>query len=101
MAQLINDGQTATVLPECDIVASSVPDVREKLLEAVACGAASVVIDLGGIRMVDSMGIALIIATCNSLSARNAKLTISNVDAEIFSLMRLMRLDQHIDIQAA
>lgn len=98
MAQLINENGAATVLPEGDIVASTVPLVREKLLEAVSSGAEVVALDLGGIRVVDSMGIALIIAANNSLAAKNTKLRLNNVDQEIFSLLKLMRLDQHMDI---
>lgn len=101
MAQLVNVNGMATVLPEGNIVASSVPAVREKLLEAVASGATAVSVDLGGIKMVDSMGIALIIAANNSMTARNGKLRLDNVDPEIYSLMKLMRLDQHMDIHPA
>lgn len=101
MAQLTDVNGTATVIPEGDIVASTVPVVREKLLEAVSSGAESVALDLGGIKVVDSMGIALIIAANNSLAARNGKLRLENVDQEIYSLMVLMRLDQHMDIRSA
>lgn len=100
MVQLLNTAGIATILPESDIVASTVPAVREKLLEAVSSGAESVAVDLEGIKMVDSMGIALFIAANNSLTARNLKLILENVDPEIYSLMKLMRLDQHMDIRS-
>lgn len=101
MALLLKEGDIARIVPEGDIVASSVPEVREKLKEAIDAGFNQITVELGGVKMIDSMGIALLIAARNSLEARNGRLKLLNVDAEIYSLMKLMRLDQHMEIVAA
>ncbi len=101
MARLDILENSAVVLPEGDIVASTVPLLKEKLKEAIETGLSDLTVDMSGIRMIDSIGIAVLIATQNTLEGRSGKLKLANVDAEIFSLMKLMRLDQHMEIFAA
>lgn len=100
MVGLEIDGTSAALTPEADIVASTVDLLREKLLEAVSSGAASVTVDMAAVKVVDSMGIAVLIAANNSLKAKNGRLCLANLDEEIASLFRLMRLDQHIEMLA-
>lgn len=101
MASLSVEGDTVYLDPQGDIVATTVDSLRILLQEAVRSGAGSVVVEFSTISMIDSMGIALLIAANNSLASRNLKLKLANVSGEIMSLMKLMRLDAHMDISAA
>lgn len=101
MASLSIEGDTAYLDPQGDIVATTVDPLKAALQEAVRSGAASVVVEFTSINMIDSMGIALLIAANNSLAARSSRLRLANVNGEIMSLMKLMRLDAHMDISAA
>ena len=101
MTDMIMEGDSAIIVPGAEIVATSLEEVKGRLLEALALKPAVVTVEMGQTRMIDSMGIALLIAANNSLAAINGRLKLVNVGADIYSLMKMMRLDQHMDISAA
>lgn len=101
MSEIERRGSEAIVKPSEDIVASSVREFRQELQSLVEEGAKELVIDLAGIRMVDSVGLGLLIATHNSVSKAGGKLTITNASKEIHDLLRTMRLDQHFEVRSA
>ena len=88
------------ISPGQDIVASMVPEFKKRLQEIIVEeGITELDIDLTGVEMVDSVGLGAFIATHNSLSQKNGKLTVINASADIYSLFKTMRLDQHFEIQ--
>lgn len=87
--------------PGKDIVASMAEDLRKDLLKEVAAGVKTLTIDLGGVEMVDSVGIGVLVATHNSLSKSGGSMTVSNVSTDLCKLFRTMRLDQHFTVTPA
>ncbi|KPA10961.1 anti-sigma-factor antagonist [Candidatus Magnetomorum sp. HK-1] len=88
-----------TVKPGKDIVASMVSDLKKELQNMIIeDGVTDLEIDLTGVEMVDSVGLGAFIATHNTLTQKNGKLTVTNASEDIFSLFRTMRLDQHFEI---
>jgi len=88
------------ITPGKDIVASMVPEFKKELQDLVVKeGVTELEIDLTGVEMVDSVGLGAFIATHNTLSQKDGKLTVVKASSDIYSLFKTMRLDQHFEIQ--
>ncbi len=84
----VNGGLTAVLVPE----------LQQVLRAEVAKGTRQVTFDLAETGMVDSSGIGLLIATCNTLSQQDGKLAVVNTAPDILKLMRSMRLIGRLNI---
>lgn len=98
MSEIIKDAATVTIKPGRDIVASMLDGFKAELKEVAATGCGRLIIDFTGVRMIDSMGIGILIATYNSLKQRQAELELQHVSTEIATLLKHMRLNQHFMI---
>lgn len=98
MSEIEKDAATATIKPGRDIVASMLDGFKAELKELAATGCARLIIDFSGVRMIDSMGIGILIATYNTLKQRQAELELCHVSEEISTLLKHMRLNQHFTI---
>ena len=58
-------------------------------------------LDLKQVKMIDSVGLGVIIAAHNSLRGIGGKLTVKNVSNDIYRLFKTMRLDQHFEVTKA
>lgn len=96
--QIVREGTRSTVQPPGDIVMASVPELRATLREEVAAGAREVTLDFGGVHMVDSTGIGLLVAAHNSLLKVGGKLEVIRASQEILELFRTMRIHQHFNV---
>jgi anti-anti-sigma factor len=81
-----------------DLTASTLPELRTALQKELAEGAREVVFDLGKTAMLDSSGIGLLIATHNSLSAKQGQIRVLNVSGEILRMLQSMRLVSRLNI---
>ena len=92
--------QTKKVIkPAKDIVASMAGDFRKKMLELTEKGFKEITIDLASVKMVDSVGLGVLIATHNTLNKAEGKLTVKNASEDIYRLFKTMRLDQHFTVE--
>jgi len=100
MAVISKIEDQVTVKPESDLTASTAESLREELKALLSheVNMNSLVIDLANSRIMDSVGLGVLIAAHNSLSKSDGQLIISNASEEIKKLMKAMRLDQHFDI---
>lgn len=89
-----------TVKPGGDIVASMVNEFKAELKMIVDGGVNRLAVDLAEVKMIDSMGLGLLIATHNSLKKKAGQLELNNVSPDILKLLKNMRLDQHFKIQS-
>jgi anti-sigma B factor antagonist len=80
------------------IVAATLPELRLTMRDIVGEGVRDLVIDLSGIRMVDSSGIGLLIATYNSMRKLGGRLAVVNASNELLELFRSMRMHQHFSV---
>ncbi len=69
--------------------------MKEELKQALDDGAVKMAIDMSKVKMMDSMGIGLLIAAHNSLDKVGGQLELLNVSADILKLPKNMRLDKH------
>lgn len=98
MSEVHIDGDNATVSPGRDIVASMVEEFKQELKGLLDQGVVHMTIDLGGVEMMDSMGLGVLIAAHNSLKKKESQLTLTNISEDIRKLLKNMRLDQHFHI---
>lgn len=89
----------AVYAPRRDLVAAMAAEAKGELRALVAGSEGDFTIDLGGVDMIDSKGLGLVIATCNSLAAQKRKLRVVNASPDIIELFRTMRLDRHFSVE--
>lgn len=85
--------------PGKDIVASRAEEFRKRLLKLLDSGVEVLTIDLRNVKMIDSMGLGVVIAAHNSLKKAGGKLLVTNVSEDIYRLFKTMRLDQHFEVR--
>ncbi|WDN88149.1 anti-sigma B factor antagonist [Desulfosarcina sp. BuS5] len=90
-----------TVTPGMDIVASMAEEFRAELLKSVEGGVKELTADLDGVRMVDSVGLGVLIAAHNSLQKNDGVFIVINASEDIYKLFKVMRLDRHFEVKMA
>ncbi len=101
MSEIKREGYKIIIKPDNDIVASIASTLRMELNSLVQESPKELEIDLSNVKMVDSVGIGVIIATHNSLSKIDGKLNVTKIANDIYSLFTTMRLDRHFSVEAA
>ena len=85
--------------PEGDIVASNIQVFRGRIRSFLRKGGQALVLDMSNVRMIDSVGLGVLISTHNALRKKGVKLTVTHVSGEMFDLFKAMRLDHHFEIK--
>ena len=98
--EIVREGAQTIVRPGTNIVASMAQDFRKELLSLVDGGEKSLVLDLTDVKMIDSIGIGMVVALHNSLSKAGGNLALVSVPEDIHRLFKAMRLDQYFDVKA-
>ncbi len=101
MSDVVKSVEGAIVRPGRDLVASNVESMRAELSGLLAEGTTNLTVDLDGVKMVDSLGMGLLVATHNSLAAKGGKLRLDNVEPRIFDILSVMRLTRHFEVRKA
>jgi anti-anti-sigma factor len=83
-----------------DLVASSAQALRRDILPRIWEGTSRLEIDFRHVKMIDSIGIATLIAASSLLKKTGGTFHLFNVTDEIFLLFRQMRLDRNFEIKA-
>ena len=89
----------AIYAPHGDLVVATVLKAKEAIKALIADSDGDLTIDFGDVEMIDSKGLGLLIATCNSLSAEGRRLRITRASADIVELFQTMRLDKHFVLE--
>jgi anti-anti-sigma factor len=87
------------IKPSQDIVASMAKEFKLELRKHINKSPKELIIDMTGVKIIDSIGLGVIISAYNSLKEIGGKLFISNVSDDILDLFRLMRLDNLFEIK--
>jgi anti-anti-sigma factor len=99
MTQLTREENKAVVRPSGDtIVAATIPELRLEMRGILDQGIRELVIDLSGVRMVDSSGLGLLIAAHNSLRKTGGTFAVIHASEDILALFRSMRMHQHFSV---
>jgi anti-sigma B factor antagonist len=89
------------VRPEQDITATNVEALRAELQDLVAQGHTQLVIDLAGVGMIDSKGLAVFILCHKSVTAAGGSLTVVTDNADFRQLFHVMRMDEHFTVTSS
>jgi len=87
--------------PPGDLVASTIEIFRKDVRSVLRNSPRFLVLDLSHVRMVDSVGLGVLIAAHNALRKKGVKLAVANVSKEILDLFMAMQLDRHFEIGKA
>lgn len=90
--------QVFVVKPGRNVVASSVEELRRQLQDLIEQGHLQLVIDLEGVDMIDSKGLALFMLCHKSLAARGGTLKVITQNKDFKHLFHLMRMDEHFTV---
>ncbi len=86
------NGRNCRVTMQGDLIASDVPDLQAALKQQLQRGVDEIVFDLAATVMLDSSGIGLLIATCNTMARQQGRIRVINVSPDILQLLQSMRL---------
>ncbi len=82
-----------------DITSATVDVLLRRAERIMDEGVADLELSLEKVELIDSTGIGFFIRLQNSLSKAKGGLILSNVNDEIFKMMKFMRLDKHFTIK--
>jgi anti-anti-sigma factor len=87
--------------PPGDLVASTIEIFKKDVRSLLRNSPRALVLDLSHVRMVDSVGLGVLISAHNALRRKGVKLEVTNVSREILDLFTAMQLDRHFEIGKA
>ncbi len=76
-------------------------EFRQELQELVESGTINMTIDLAGVEMIDSKGLAVFVVCHQTLGPKGGSLTVITDDEGLRGLFRVMRLDQHFTVRGS
>jgi len=82
--------------PSGDIVAANTQAAKDELRGLVGASSGEFLVDLTEVRMIDSKGLGILIATVNSLEAAGRAMRVVGANEDLLGLFKMMRLDRHM-----
>ena len=101
MSRIAEKHDSIIITPNRDVVASMAEEFNAELHALIQKMPGEITIDLTNVKIVDSIGIGVLIATHNDLSKFEGKLIVINVAPNIYRLFTTMRLDRHFAVERA
>ncbi len=100
MIEMKKDGSSVIIKIGTDLVSSTTLDLKPKLRDIVAelDDLTELVIDLDGVKMVDSSGISVLLYTYRILEQKEGKLKVINTSEDVYELFSTINLDHHFEI---
>ena len=99
--QLVQESTSVWAIVKDDLTATTIPALQDTLKEALAKDARDITFDFQQLRSIDSSGIGLLLAAKNSVVTRQGNLRLINVPADIFNLLKQMRLVDSLNAELA
>ncbi len=97
MHNMVHDDIKRKVITGKNMTAAEVPDLRNLLKQEMDKGVREFDFDMQNTQYLDSTGIGLLIATHNSVVARQGSVRLTNVSEEIMRLLNTMRLSSRLN----
>ena len=88
------------IAPHKDIVASEAQELRREIFSIIGEKPEKLVVDLGSVKVIDSIGLGVLISARNHLKKTGGELVVTNVSKEIYHLLKQMHLDRQIVFKA-
>ena len=87
--------------PKGDLVASTVEGVKRSLLRAIEGAEGQVVLDMAQIKMVDSMGITLVLGLYKTCKAQGLSFEVVGLSPDIHRVFKLFNLTKFFQVTEA
>ncbi len=81
--------------------ASVAPEVKDKLNSLLNKPGTEFILNLQNIKFIDSTGIGVLISALKTSRQNNGRFMLTNVQNDVMSLLKLMKLDQVFDFYTA
>ena len=95
------DGANVTLNITGELDAVSVPDLRPVLDDLINKGHKKIVVDLAGLRLIDSSGVGAIVYLFRRLRGVGGSLVVRGATDQPLAILRLLKLDQILAIDSA
>jgi anti-sigma B factor antagonist len=95
------DGGNVTLNITGELDAVSVPDLRPVLDDLINKGHKKIVVDLAGLRLIDSSGVGAIVYLFRRLRGVGGTLVVRGATDQPLAILRLLKLDQILAIDSA
>ena len=94
------EGGTVTLNITGELDALSVPDLRPVLDDLISKGHKKIVVDLSGLRLIDSSGVGAIVYLFRKLRAVGGTVSVRGAADQPLAILRLLKLDQILLVDA-
>jgi anti-sigma B factor antagonist len=88
------DGGTVTLNITGELDAVSVPDLRPALDDLISKGHKKIVVDLKGLRLIDSSGVGAIVYLFRRVKGGGGSVVVRGASDQPLAILRLLKLDQ-------
>ena len=95
------DGGSVTLNITGELDAVSVPDLRPVLDDLINKGHKKIIVDLAGLRLIDSSGVGAIVYLFRRLRGVGGTLVVRGATDQPLAILRLLKLDQILAIDNA
>ncbi len=77
---------------------ATAPRLRQAVVSLVGDGRVDIVLDLGGVDFIDSIGLGVIVSTLKRVRSHDGRLVVSGAVPRVRALFELTRLDEIIEL---
>jgi len=98
MVDLKETETQAVIKPEEDIISSTVPELRDKILLQLQEGKVNITIDLSNVETIDSLGLGALISCYKALLELGGNLSFTSVSDELIFMFKVLKLDKYFSI---
>lgn len=94
-------GEVLRLIPRTDLVASTVEEHRASMMKVIETAEKSVVLDLGEVSLIDSLGITLVLGLFKSCQKAGCSFAIEGVKPDIVRVFKLFNLTKFFSVSEA
>ncbi len=99
MVEITNEDNKSIFKPEKDLTGDYTEKLRTELMKELEKNDVELVIDLANVQLIDSTGLALLVAAQKSIREKDGNLTLININEGIFDLLKLTHLDRFFQLE--
>ncbi len=100
MTQQVKDGKTITFIIDYDLTATTADDLSDEIRLVIDNESPEkLVFDLENSKMVDSIGIGVLITAFNMMKKTWGSTEVINTSKEVFHVFKAMRLEMHFEVK--
>lgn len=96
--QITERGDWVVLAPIGEVDLSTAPRIRQEGVRAVAGGARHLVIDLGGVDFMDSLGVGVLVALRKRVASVGGSLRLARPEPQVQRVLSLAGADQVMDV---